>query len=397
MNQGFDDLETIVIDGGSDDGTLEYLNNLDKENIKIISRDKPRGQSDARNKGIEEAEGDYILFLDDDDKLKENAVERMVSIIENQPKACGGVKTGEKRFGKLDGVKLGPSGKIKATNKLSFSSSGAIFRSDILGEIGGFDESLEASEDLELVIRLFSNGYYLYGVEEPLYERRIHENQLTNDFRKVISANHDILEMHREKLSSLEIFERREKISRCHVELEEPEEAVENLIEFEDLLEEDGPIPSKQGFEIYSRLSRLYIQLDRDKKAYADIQKCQRILEENIQSLDKETKNRFYKKTSGLYEDLKDEELRESGLENILDFIRANEYFFEDAFLLYRRHAIKFAESGHVGKARLCFKASIKRNIGDRFSYYYYFWLLLGEKGYRTGKEVEKLVENNLI
>lgn len=61
-NQTYSDYEHIVIDGGSNDGTVEYIKSLKYNNLKFIS-EKDNGIYDAMNKGINLSSGEYLLFL----------------------------------------------------------------------------------------------------------------------------------------------------------------------------------------------------------------------------------------------------------------------------------------------------------------------------------------------
>lgn len=73
--QEFSDYELIIIDDGSIDGSLEICRNfkIKNNNIKIISQ-KNKGVSTARNKGLDEVSGEYVLFLDSDDYLTNSAL-----------------------------------------------------------------------------------------------------------------------------------------------------------------------------------------------------------------------------------------------------------------------------------------------------------------------------------
>ena len=70
--QTFDDYEHLIIDGGSDDGTLDFLKSFSASDshVRFIS-EKDNGIYDAMNKAIAMAEGDYILFLNAGDRFHE--------------------------------------------------------------------------------------------------------------------------------------------------------------------------------------------------------------------------------------------------------------------------------------------------------------------------------------
>lgn len=78
LNQNFSDFEVICIDDGSTDSSLEILNNYSKSDsrVKIITQDN-QGQGTARNRGLKEANGEFILFIDSDDFLNQNCLEEL--------------------------------------------------------------------------------------------------------------------------------------------------------------------------------------------------------------------------------------------------------------------------------------------------------------------------------
>lgn len=87
LNQTYDDYEVICVDDKSTDGSNKILHDYgDKfENIRIIENNVNRGVSYARNVGIDDAIGEYLLFLDADDTLHEKALEIVNSkLIENK-------------------------------------------------------------------------------------------------------------------------------------------------------------------------------------------------------------------------------------------------------------------------------------------------------------------------
>jgi len=85
--QSFDDFEWIVIDGGSEDGTVAFLQDLDESHVRWIS-EPDEGLYDAMNKGIEKATGKYLLFLNAGDELAApDVLEKIAKVVkaENWP------------------------------------------------------------------------------------------------------------------------------------------------------------------------------------------------------------------------------------------------------------------------------------------------------------------------
>ena len=85
----YDDLEIIAVDDGSTDDSLERLesasrSSLARGRVKVIHQENA-GASGARNTGIKLARGEYLLFLDSDDEVKDGALQKMVDQMENNP------------------------------------------------------------------------------------------------------------------------------------------------------------------------------------------------------------------------------------------------------------------------------------------------------------------------
>lgn len=83
-NQSYDNLEIIVIDDGSKDSSCEIIKKFKNSDKRIIPIYKENtGVSDTRNRGIEIAKGKYLMFVDSDDYLEENACEIMIKSIKS--------------------------------------------------------------------------------------------------------------------------------------------------------------------------------------------------------------------------------------------------------------------------------------------------------------------------
>ena len=78
INQTYKNLEIIIVDDGSEDNSLNIINKIKAtEDRLIIINNKHSGVSAARNSGIENATGDWIIFVDGDDTLEKNAIENL--------------------------------------------------------------------------------------------------------------------------------------------------------------------------------------------------------------------------------------------------------------------------------------------------------------------------------
>jgi len=84
LAQTFTDFELIVIDDGSTDDGPEIVKQYDDQRIKIIFQQNA-GPSSARNKGIDKAKGEWIAFLDSDDKWLEDKLQKQMELLERNP------------------------------------------------------------------------------------------------------------------------------------------------------------------------------------------------------------------------------------------------------------------------------------------------------------------------
>lgn len=82
MAQTFTDWELIVVDDGSTDSTKAYMASLTDTRIRYIALPENQGASSARNRGIDEARGQYVMVWDSDDELYPDALVKLLTIFE---------------------------------------------------------------------------------------------------------------------------------------------------------------------------------------------------------------------------------------------------------------------------------------------------------------------------
>lgn len=92
MNQTFSDIECIIVDDGTDDDSIDKCEGLIKNYkgpicFRIISHDNNRGLSAARNTGTKQAIGDYVYYLDGDDEITNDCIEKLITVAWEHPNA----------------------------------------------------------------------------------------------------------------------------------------------------------------------------------------------------------------------------------------------------------------------------------------------------------------------
>ncbi len=154
--QGYPDLEYLVIDGGSTDGTLDILRRYEPW-LRWVS-EPDRGQSDAINKGLRMASGDILAYLNSDDLYLPGALYAIADFFRSYHEA--GLVYGECRVIDEHGNELGylprrPFDLRRTIQRAEFLPQQATFwRHEVMEKVGLFDDSLCYAMDYEYFIRV---------------------------------------------------------------------------------------------------------------------------------------------------------------------------------------------------------------------------------------------------
>jgi glycosyltransferase involved in cell wall biosynthesis len=157
-----DNLEIIIVDGGSKDKTLDIVKEfLQRTKIKgRIFYDKGAGLSTARQIVLDNAQGEYILWLDSDVVLARDFIKQQVNFLKETPHA--GLVRGGRRF--VESKNLVADVQNLLCCAIDVESLGAtISRVEVLRQIGGFDKRIKgAAEDTDIKTKLLiRNWHYL--------------------------------------------------------------------------------------------------------------------------------------------------------------------------------------------------------------------------------------------
>jgi len=178
IKQTYTEWEIIIIDDASADNTRQTAEEYIKSGFRYFHFTDKKGGAAARNKGIKEAKGEYIAFLDDDDEWLPEKLEKQMEAFNKYPEVAlcytgRHVDKGEKTFPgflrKYSFKKPAYEDHFRAIMSDNFIgiTSTVIIKRDVLVALDGFDENLPGYQDYELFIRVLRENKS-YGIDEPL-------------------------------------------------------------------------------------------------------------------------------------------------------------------------------------------------------------------------------------
>ena len=218
LRQTIGDIEVIVVDDASSDGTVAAIEAVGDARLRVIRHERNVGGAAARNTGIRAAAGDWVAFQDSDDEWLPMKLERQLAALARFGEDAVGVYCGMIIFGQPEQSSFDPAavrywpnprirpvsfeGDLYRTLLLSgslISTQTFMGRRATLLEIGGFDESLKALQDWDCFLRFSRLGPIAFE-PEPLVLQRFSGNSLTRFPRNRAHAQAAIVEKHRATL-----------------------------------------------------------------------------------------------------------------------------------------------------------------------------------------------------
>lgn len=152
------DVEVIVVDDGSTDGTPDRLGALEEPRLRVVRHERSEGVARARNHGIDQARGSWIAFLDDDDLWSPRKSRAQLDVASKT--GCSlvyGTAVALDAARRPLRVMRAPESsdiarKLLTTNVIRGPST-VMVRAEVLSRVGGFDEDLSAFADWDLWLR----------------------------------------------------------------------------------------------------------------------------------------------------------------------------------------------------------------------------------------------------
>jgi glycosyltransferase involved in cell wall biosynthesis len=173
------DLEVVVVDDGSADDTAQVVAALADPRVRLVRHDRPRGVSAARNRGVAEAGGAWVAFLDDDDLWAPDKLARQLQAAHQTGRTwvyTGGVNVDQRLRVQAGGPPPPPDRIVELLgryNPVPVGASNVLVHAGTLARAGAFDTQLRRTEDWDMWIRLARLGPPAW-VCHPLSAYRMH-------------------------------------------------------------------------------------------------------------------------------------------------------------------------------------------------------------------------------
>lgn len=192
LTQDYDDFEVIVVNDGSTDKSVEIVQSIHDPRITLIEQENG-GPSKARNTGVKNAKGEWILFLDADDELLPEALKIYSDAIEKSENADMIVapfynynRNGYTlKFSYREGIIVNPM-KKNFFGELLPRTGAFVYTRDLALKFQ-FNEKIRRFEDMEMLMHLYSNAK-IYAISQPSMKVNV-MYAFASDKRKSISED----------------------------------------------------------------------------------------------------------------------------------------------------------------------------------------------------------------
>ena len=182
LNQDYPNIEYILIDGGSKDGSLEIIRKYQDQLAYWVS-EKDHGQTEAINKGFNRAHGEIFAWLNSDDTYEPGAISAAVKILQENPELgfiygdCNFIDGQDRVTGRFNArqtdLKRLKQGYVHIPQQAFF------FRGKLWPEVGPLDESIYFAMDYDLWLRLAGITSFRYFPGNPWANFRLHADAKT--------------------------------------------------------------------------------------------------------------------------------------------------------------------------------------------------------------------------
>lgn len=201
LTQTFGDFELIVVDDNSTDDSAAVLAEVSDPRLRVLPNTRTKGVSGARNTGIFAAKGEWLCQIDSDDLWEPRFLEKICEAIDRADERVGIV------YGSLAFVEAGSITQVRSAEaggytyprmlyEHFFYHTASAFRTSLVRELGGYDESLSDNEDADLQLRLTEHCEMLPVPEAMYFYRRDGGDRITRGYAAAAVSMKRYLDKH---------------------------------------------------------------------------------------------------------------------------------------------------------------------------------------------------------
>lgn len=183
LDQSYKNLELIIVDDSTDKNTVAEIEKyLSDKRVVYVHPDKRLGFVPALNKGLSLAKGDYIARMDGDDICYPDRIVKQIDYLENnkQIMIVGGQIDIINSAGKLISKRRYPEKGLKlylfSCLRSPFAHSTVVMRRSLMDAGFKYNESLPASEDLDLWLKVMYAGYKIANIQDTVLKFRVSDD-----------------------------------------------------------------------------------------------------------------------------------------------------------------------------------------------------------------------------
>jgi glycosyltransferase involved in cell wall biosynthesis len=179
LDQTFADLELFVVDDASTDDTLAVVESYDDDRLTYIRHEENSGNGGiARNTALDRVSGQYVAFLDDDDRWRETKLEKQVALLDDSPERVGlaycwmNYYDGDRVVERRHPTHRGDIFREMLDKNAITAASTLLVRRSVIDDVGGFDPDIPRGIDSDFVRRVAAD-YEVDYVPEVLVEYNV--------------------------------------------------------------------------------------------------------------------------------------------------------------------------------------------------------------------------------
>lgn len=198
LNQSYKNLEVILVDDCSTDGTIDYISNVHDQRIRLIQLEINSGAQIARNTGIKNANGEWIVFLDSDDELTKDSISCRYNMLKKNSDVdliYGDIVDGQfKNVNSMSNIEL----RKYIFKELCLCPFSVIMaRKNCIEKVGYLDEKYLAWQDDSFIISFVKNNFRLMHCETVVAKMQPSDNQISSNFKNKLQGIKRLVFMHK--------------------------------------------------------------------------------------------------------------------------------------------------------------------------------------------------------